>query len=166
MTTYAPQARMHRVHVNWGLIALVVGVAVAAGLAGYALAGGFSSESNPGQEVSSKVMSVWASGDRAAINALYAPNVSLNLVYPGSSPTGDTNRKQVTRTIDNAIAFGNTYKQIGPVTSYTAADGDMYVSSLFEVKGPGHPDGVPLVGFYRVHDGKIVQHIFMDAEHY
>jgi hypothetical protein len=42
----------------------------------------------------------------------------------------------------------------------------MYVASLVEVKGTGHPAGVPLVGFYRVHDGKIIRHIFMDAEHY
>lgn len=166
MTTYAPQARTHHMNVNWRLIVLVVGVVIAAGLAGYAIAGGFGNESSPGQDVSSKVMSVWASGDTAAINELYAPNVSLNLVYPGSGPTGDTNRKQVTETIKNALAVGNTYTQIGPVTSYTAADGDMYVASLVEVKGAGHPSGVPLVGFYRVHDGKIVQHIFMDAEHY
>lgn len=46
MATYAPEVRAHHIHVNWRPAALVALVAVVAGLAGYAIAGGFSSESN------------------------------------------------------------------------------------------------------------------------
>ena len=163
MATYAPEARAHHIHVNWRVVALVALAAVVAGLAGYAIAGGFSSsEPNPGQAVSSKVMSVFASGDTAAINALYAPNAQLVGEYPGRPISElDKNRAQLTATIKHAIAVGNTYTQVGPVTSYTAANGDMYVASIVEVKGSGHLTGDPLVGFYRVHDGKIIRQIFL-----
>ena len=65
-----------------------------------------------------------------------------------------------------AIGFGNTYRQVGPVSSYEAADGDLYVASTVEVSGLAHPDGSPLIGFYRVHNGKVIRQIFLDAEHY
>jgi ketosteroid isomerase-like protein len=167
LATYAPEVRAHRIHANWRLVALVALAAAVAGLAGYAIAGGFSSETNAGQDLSSRVMSVWASGDTAAINALYAPNAQLVGEYPGRPASeGDMNRAAVTETIKHAIAVGNTYTQVGPVTSYTAANGDMYVSSLIEVKGSGHPVGDPMVGFYRVHDGKIIRQIFLYAPGY
>ena len=60
----------------------------------------------------------------------------------------------------------NTYRTVGPVSSYEAADGDLYVTVLVVVTGPAHPRGVPVVGFYRVHDGKVIRHVVMDAEHY
>lgn len=66
--------------------------------------------------------------------------------------------------VDGCI--GNTYRQVGSVVEYLAADGDLYVATLVEVVGPGHPDGVPVVGFYRVKDGHVIRHVFMDAEHY
>ncbi len=66
--------------------------------------------------------------------------------------------------VDSCI--GNTYRQVGSVVEYLAADGDLYVATLVEVVGPGHPDGVPVVGFYRVKDGQVIRHVFMDAEHY
>jgi len=158
---------MRRVRIDLRPVVAAIAALLVAGVVGYAIAGGFSSESSSGQDVSSKVMAVWRTGDTAAINALYAPSVKFVLEYPGRSATEvDTNRQQLTDTIRNAIAYGNTYTQVGPVTSYTAADGDTYVASLVEVKGTGHPSGVPVVGFYRVHDRKIIRHIFMDAEHY
>lgn len=60
----------------------------------------------------------------------------------------------------------NTYRTVGPVSSYEAADGDLYVTVLVVAIGRPHPRGVPVVGFYRVHDGKVIRHVFMDAEHY
>lgn len=168
MTAYASHADLHRPRLNlWLVVAAAAAALIVAGVAGYAIAGGFSSESSPGQDVSNKVMAVWTTGDTAAINALYAPAVTFVLEYPGRTPTDvQTNRQQLTDTIKNAIAYGNTYTQVGSVTSYTAAEGDTYIASLVEVKGPGHPSGIPVVGFYRVHNGKIIRHIFMDAEHY
>lgn len=80
-------------------------------------------------------MSAWASGDTAAIKALYAPNVQFVAEYPGRPASQvDTTRAAVIETIRHAIAGGVTYTQVGPVTSYTTANGDMYVSSIVEVK--------------------------------
>jgi hypothetical protein len=76
------------------------------------------------------------------------------------------NREEITSVITGAISFSNTYQQIGPVTEYVATDGDLYVATLVEVVGGGHPDGDPIVGFYRVKDGKVIRHVFIDAEHY
>ena len=73
MATFAPEVHARHVRVNWRLIALVGLAAVVAGLAGYAIAGGFSSsEPNPGQAVSSKVMAVFErrhGGDQGALRA-------------------------------------------------------------------------------------------------
>jgi hypothetical protein len=167
MTAFASRVQTHRPHLRLSVVVAAAAALCVAGVIGYAIAGGFSGNSTPGGDVSSNVMTVWRTGDTAAINALYVPSVKFVLEYPGRAATEvETTRKQLTDTIKNAIAIGNTYTQIGPVSTYTTADGDTYVASLVEVKGPGHPSGVPVVGFYRVHDGKIVRHIFMDAEHY
>ena len=61
---------------------------------------------------------------------------------------------------------GNTYRQHGAVIEYKDQEGDLYVGTIVEVKGLGHPTGVPIVGFYRVRGGKVIRHVFMDAEHY
>jgi hypothetical protein len=138
----------------------------AAAVAGYAVAGGFSSEAAPGQQVSDEVMKAWATGDAASIEAIYHPAVKMVLLYDGEDHVVASSRKETTAAATGAIDFGNAYSQIGPVASYVAEDGDTYVATLVEVTGPGHPDGVPLVGFYRLRDGKVIRHIFMDAEHY
>jgi hypothetical protein len=75
-------------------------------------------------------------------------------------------RDEITDAIRGAIAYGNTYEQVGPVASYEAADGDVYVAWLVEVVGPGHPEGVPVIGFFRVHEGMVIRHVSMDAEHH
>lgn len=49
------------------------------------------------------------------------------------------------------------------VSTYPSTDGGMYVASLVEVSGPGHDRGDPIVGFYRVHDGMVIRHIFIYA---
>ena len=168
MTAYAPQARLHHhIHPRSRLIATVVLVALAAGLAGYAIAGGFSSASNPAQDLSSRVMAAWASGDIAAINDLYAPNAKLVLEYPGRPANEMANgRANIATTIAAVKGIGNTYTQLGPVTSYTAPNGDLYVTSVVEVKGLAHQAGTPIIGYYQVHDGKIIRQIFLQAELY
>jgi hypothetical protein len=55
---------------------------------------------------------------------------------------------------------------VGPVIDYQVPEGDLFVATLVEVVGPGHPSGDPIVGFYRVHDGKVTRHVFTDVEHY
>jgi hypothetical protein len=76
------------------------------------------------------------------------------------------NREQLSAEIKGAVAYGNTYERVGPVSEYVANDGDLYVSYMLEVAGTGHPEGVPVVGFLRVRDGQVIRHVFMDAEHY
>ncbi len=166
MTTYAPRAHSRWPHFDPLVLAAVGLAAVIAGLVGYAIAGGFTTEStSPGQAVADKLNHVWATGDPAAIKATFAPNVHFLLQAPGEHAEF-TSRAQLAAVIHEVIPHGGTYTQVGPVASYTAPDGDMYVAALLEVKGPGHPYGMPAVGFYRVHEGKVIRYIFMDAEHY
>ena len=123
-----------------------------------------SSESNDeaGAAVDDSVMTAWATGDQADIDAIYAEDVRMVL----DDQTLAENREEITSVITGAIGFGNTYKQIGPVAVYLAEDGDMYVGTLVEVVGAGHPVGDPIVGFFRVRDGKVIRHVFTDAEHF
>lgn len=107
-------------------------------------------------------MDAWASGEQADIEAIYASDVRMVL---DNDPVAE-NRLEITSIITGAIGIGNTYQQIGPVTTYLANNGDLYIGTLVEVVGPGHPEGDPVVGFYRVRDGKVIRHVFMDAEHY
>jgi hypothetical protein len=122
--------------------------------------GGF--DSSPGQEVSDRVMRSWTSGDPRDIEAAYDPAVTM--VIDGDQLAAD--RAEIGDVMAGAIDLGNTYEQIGPVTSYTASDGDLYVATLVEVVGPGHPEGAPIIGFYRVHEGKVIAHVFIVAEQY
>jgi len=112
--------------------------------------------------VSEMVMEAWATGEQADIDAIYAEGVRMVL----DDETVAENRGEISSVIIGAISFGNTYRQVGPVTEYVATDGDRYVATLVEVVGAGHPDGDPVVGFYRVRDGKVIRHVFIDAEHY
>jgi len=112
-----------------------------------------------GQSISEKVMQAWATGDQAAIEAVYAPGVVLK-VDDGTAAAG---RDPIASVIRNAIKYGNSYRQVGPVIEYRASDGDLYVTTTVEVVGPDHPKGDPVIGFYRVRDGQVIHHIFMDA---
>ena len=100
------------------------------------------------------------------IAATYDPAVKVVLIYDNAEHVIARNTKELTGEITGAITFGNTYRQIGPVSTYEAKDGDLYVAHIVEVKGPGHPDGVPVVGFYRVHNGKVIRQIGLNTEHY
>lgn len=108
------------------------------------------------------VMKAWASGDSADIEAVYATDVRMIL----DTDTLASDREEIAGVITEAIGIGNTYEQVGPVAEYVAADGDTYIATVVKVTGIGHPSGVPVVGFYRVRDGKVIRHVFMDAEHY
>ena len=119
------------------------------------------SDEEVGAYIADSVMTAWATGDQTDIDAIYAEDVVMAL--DGVSVA--ENREEITSLITGALGIGNTYEQVGPVAVYLAEDGDMYVSTLVEVVGAGHPAGDPLVGFYRVRDGKVIRHIFMDAEH-
>jgi hypothetical protein len=167
MSAYAPEMHVRRPHVSSWLVAVAGLVAVLlAGIGGYAIGGGFATESSPGQDVSDRVTEAWATGDAASIAAAYDPAIKVVLIYDNKEEVIAGNVEELTGAIQGAIGFGNTYTQIGPVSTYEADDGDLYVSSTVEVRGLGHPEGAPLVGFYRVHDGKVVRQIFLDAEHY
>lgn len=126
------------------------------------LATGCGDDESEAASISEMVMEAWATGEQADIDAVYAEDVRMVL----DEETIAENREEITSVITGAIGFGNTYQQIGPVSGYVAADGDLYVATLVEVVGVGHPDGDPIVGFYRVRDGKVIRHVFVDAEHY
>lgn len=108
------------------------------------------------------VMKAWASGDAADIEAVYASDVRMIL----DTQTLASDRDEITGVITEAIGIGNTYEQVGPVAEYVASGGDTYIATVVKVTGIAHQTGVPVVGFYRVRDGKVIRHVFMDAEHY
>jgi len=167
MTTYAPEAHVHRPHVSPWLAAVIALAAIlAAGVACYAIAGGFTTESGTGQEVADRVMNAYATGDTASIAAIYDPAVKAVLIYDNAEHVVATNSMELTGAIKAGLDYGNTFKLIGPVSTYEAANGDLYVVHIMEVTGPGHPNGDPLVGFFRVHNGKVIRQIGLDAAHY
>ena len=115
-----------------------------------------------GASVAESVMTAWATGDQTDIDAIYAEDVVMAL----DGTTIAENREEITSVIAGALGIGNTYEQIGPVAVFVAEDGDLYIGTVVEVVGAGHPAGDPVVGFYRVRDGRVIRHIFMDAEHF
>lgn len=167
LTTYSPKSHVRRLRINSWLVAVIALAAILlAGIGGYAIAGGFTTGSAPGRDVTDRVMNAYATGDAASIAATYDPAVRVVLIYDNAEHVVARNAKELTGAIKAAIVFGNTYKQIGPVSTYVAKDGDLYIAHIIEVKGSGHPDGVPVVGFFRVHNGKVIRQIGLDAEHY
>lgn len=165
--TQASEAHPPRPHVRVLLLGVIAVVAVLlAGAAGYALAPGFTAESSPGQQVSNRVLNAYATGDAASIVATYDPAVKVILIYDGTEHVIASNIEEQTGVIKDAIAIGETLKQIGPVSTYEAANGDLYVAHTLELTSPYHPDGIPLIGFYRVHNGKVIRQIGIDTEHY
>ena len=124
------------------------------------LSAGCGGDESQAASVSEMVMEAWATAEQADIDAVYAEDVQMVL----EGETIAENRQEITSVITGARSFGNTYRQIGPVSEYVAADdGDLYVATLVEVVGTGHPDGDPIVGFYRVRDGKVIRHVFIEA---
>jgi len=121
-----------------------------------------SSGGGTGESIGDLVMEAWSSGDPAAIERIYDTDVVM--VLDGDTIAED--RQQIAGIIEGAIGIGNTYQQMGSVAEYTASNGDLFVATLVEVVGPGHPAGDPIVGFYRVRDGKVIRHVFMDAAVY
>ena len=144
-----------------GLMAVLL-----AAVAGYAIAGGFASGSSTGQSIADKVMNAYATGDAAAIAATYDPAVKVLLIYDGAEHVIASSAKEEAGVIKDSIASGVTLKQIGPVSTYEAPNGDLYVAHTIELTSPSHPQGIPIIGFYRVHNGKVTRQIGLDAEHY
>lgn len=168
MTAHAPEAhaRRARPHISsWLVAAFGLAAIVLAGIAGYAIAGGFTTESTPGQDVANRVMNAYTTGDAAAIAATYDPAVKVILAFDNKEHVVATNAKELADAVNGGLAYGNTYKLIGPVSTYEAASGDLYVAHIMEVKGPDHPNGDPVIGFLRVHHGKVIQQVAFDAVH-
>jgi hypothetical protein len=119
-------------------------------------------DAGPGQAISDKVMEVWATGDESAIEALYDPDVLM--IIDGEEYAAD--RDGITSVIKGAIGIGNTYRQVGPVIDFVDTGGDLYVGTIVEVNGIAHQKGDPVVGFYRVRDGKVIRHILLYGPEY
>jgi len=115
------------------------------------------------QTVAAMIAQAWAPEyDEAKVEAIYDDEVLMmvdNDVYAAD-------REELKSLIRNALGVGNRYAHIGPVIDYVGRDGDLYLAGLVEVSGAGHPNGDPLVGFWRVHDGKVIRHIFLYAPDY
>jgi hypothetical protein len=119
-------------------------------------------DAGPGQAISDKIMEVWATGDEAQIEAIYAPDVMM--MIDGEEYAAD--RDGIKSVIRGAIGIGNTYRQVGPVIDYVDSGGDLYVGTIVEVNGMIHQKGDPVVGFYRVRDGKVIRHILLYGPEY
>jgi ketosteroid isomerase-like protein len=143
---------------SWMLVAVVGVMAFVVG-AGVALALGQSTDDDPGSDISDAAMVAWATADPEDIAAIYAEDAVF--IFDGEPLAAGLG--EITDMIGDVE---NTYETVGSVSSCEAADGDLYVSALVEVVGPGHPLGDPVVVLYRVHDGKVIRHVVMDAEHY
>jgi ABC-type glycerol-3-phosphate transport system substrate-binding protein len=110
------------------------------------------------EAVADMIMQAWAPEyDEAKVEAIYDPEVLMML----DTDVLAEDREQIKAVISGALGFGNRYAQVGPVIPYEGDHGDFYLASIVEVTGAGHPTGDPLVGFYRIHDGKVVRHIFL-----
>jgi cell division protein FtsB len=127
-----------------------------------ALVADIEKDDGPGESIAELAMEAWATGDQAAIDAIYAEDVQM--VIDGE--TIAENREEMTSTLNAALGIGNTYRLVGSTVEYVASDDDLYVAALVEVVGLGHPTGVPVVGFFRIRDGKVIRHVFIDAEHF
>lgn len=115
------------------------------------------------QTVADRVMQAWEPDyDEAKVEAIYDPEVLMML----DADVLARDREQIKSVIRSALGFGNRYRLVGPMVPYERYDGDLYLAALVEVTGQGHPSGDPLVGFYRVRDGKVDRHIFMYAPDY
>ncbi len=115
-----------------------------------------------GNLIGEAVDKAWDTKAAEDIEAVYDPEVVMIL----DGETLAVDRDELANVIAQARGIGNSYRHIGPVAEYWASDGDLYVAALVEVSGVAHQDGVPVVGFYRVRDGRVIRHVFMDAEHY
>jgi hypothetical protein len=115
------------------------------------------------EAVADMIMEAWAPEyDEAKVEAIYDPEVLMKL----DTDVLAADREEIKSVISGALRMGNRYTQVGPVIPYERDDGDLYLASLVEVHGAGHPTGDPVVGFYRVRDGKVIRHIFMYAPDY
>ena len=145
-----------------GVIATALFAAMAMGAAAQDGSGSGEVPALDGQSVSEMVMTAWATGTDQDIEAIYDPEVVMIL----DEDVLAADRDGIAAVIRGAIGGGNTYAQVGPVIEYRHSDGDTFIATLLEVHGDFHPLGDPVVGFYRVRDGQVTRHVFMDAEHY
>jgi hypothetical protein len=121
------------------------------------------SADSPGQIISDKINEAWTREyDEAKVKAIYDPDVIMML----DTDVLAANRDEIKSLISGALGVGNTYTQIGSLIEYEDELGDLYLASIVEVAGVGHQKGDPLVGFWRIRDGKVIHHIFMYAPQY
>jgi hypothetical protein len=115
------------------------------------------------QTVAERIMQAWGPAyDEAKVEAIYDPGTLMML----DTDVLAADREQLKTVIRGALGFGNRYNLVGSMVPYERFDGDLYLAALVEVTGPGHPSGDPMVGFYRVRDGKVDRHVFMYAPDY
>ena len=84
-----------------------------------------------GLAISDQVLEAWATGNQATIGEIFAEDVRAFL----DTRTVAENREQLSTAIKGAVAYGNTYRRVGPVSECVATGGDLYVSYMVEVAG-------------------------------
>jgi hypothetical protein len=115
------------------------------------------------QTVADMIAQAWTPEyDEAKVEAIYDPEVLMML----DADVLARDREQIKSVIEGGLGVGNRYRHISPVVGYEDDDGDLYIAAIVEVGGTYHPSGDPVVGFWRVHDGKVIRHIFMYAPDY
>jgi hypothetical protein len=115
------------------------------------------------EAIADLIMQAWAPDyDEAKIEAIYHPDVVMML----DANVIAADREELKNVARNALRLGNTYTRVGPVIPYESADGDLYLASVIDVRGYAHQSGDPVIGFYRVRDGRVIRHIFMEASGY
>ena len=115
------------------------------------------------QTVADMIAQAWMPDyDEAKVEAIYDAEILMML----DTDVLATDLEQLKSVIKGGLGVGNRYRTISPVVGYEDDDGDLYIAGIVEAGGTYHPSGDPMVGFWRVRDGKVIRHIFMYAPDY
>lgn len=148
MTTYVPEARVHRPHVNLWLVAVIVLAAALVGLGAWVLIDRYGGGESAAEEATAVVDDFYAAAnakDEEALRALFADDVVV-----WSNETVMTGEDEV---VDAVMSSGGlSMERLAPVTMY----GDFATTYVrFTVTSAGL-DG-PVLGTFRLENGQIVR---------
>ena len=149
MTTYAPEARVHRPHVNLWLVAVIVLAAALVGLGAWVLVDRYGGGESAAEEATAVLDDFYAAAntqDEQALRALFADDVVV-----WSNGTVMTGEDEVVDAI--VTTSGLTMERLAPVTVY----GDFASTYIrFTVTSVPGVDG-PVLETFRLENGQIVR---------
>jgi ketosteroid isomerase-like protein len=146
MTTYAPEVRAHRRHINYWLVAVIGLAAALVALGAWVLVDRYTGPENDATALIDDVTAAWSNGDVAAMRDLYASDV----VYV--EPFGDTvtGLKSLIAVVPSAVSEGFTLERVAPVT----VEGDFATTFIRYSTNSGQEGTV--VAVYQIENGKVV----------